>query len=68
MLSLGGLLYPYVWLFAALWGPEIGRGPAKEKFAFFGYMGGVFLLGTVLTFVLTAVYPLQIRKKAADAQ
>lgn len=49
--SLGGFLYPFVWLFAAMWGPEIGRGPAKEKFAVFGYMGGVFSLGLLLALV-----------------
>jgi hypothetical protein len=51
--SIGGFLYPFVWLGAALYGPEIGRGAAKEAFAFFGYMGGVFLLGLVATIVLT---------------
>ena len=40
--SIGGLLYPFVWLFAAMYGPEIGRDRAKEAFAIFGYMGGVF--------------------------
>jgi hypothetical protein len=49
--AVGGFLYPFVWLFAAMWGPEIGRGPAKEKFAVFGYMGGVFLLGLLLALV-----------------
>lgn len=52
-IAAGGFLYPFVWLFAAMWGPEIGRGAAKEKFAVFGYMGGVFLLGLVLALVHT---------------
>lgn len=51
MLAVGGFLYPYVWLFAAIWGPEIGRSAAKEKFAVLGYMGGVFLVGLVLAVV-----------------
>ena len=36
----GGFLYPFVWLFAGLYGPEMGRSEAKEAFAIFGYMGG----------------------------
>lgn len=50
-LAVGGFLYPFVWLFAAMWGPEIGRSAAKEKFAVFGYMGGIFLIGLVLALI-----------------
>lgn len=39
MISIGGFLYPFVWLFAALYGPIMGRSNAKEAFAIFGYMG-----------------------------
>jgi uncharacterized membrane protein len=53
LVSVGGFLYPFVWLFAAIWGPEIGRSVAKEKFAFFGYMGGLFLIGILITIVLS---------------
>lgn len=45
LVSVGGFLYPFVWLFAAVYGPHVGRGAAKERFALFGYMGGVFLIG-----------------------
>jgi len=55
--SVGGFLYPFVWLFAAMWGPEIGRGAAKEKFAVFGYMGGLFLLGIILALLHFLVSP-----------
>jgi hypothetical protein len=58
-ISIGGFLYPFVWLFAAIYGPEMGRSEAKEAFAIFGYMGGVFLLGCVWTFVLAARFPLR---------
>lgn len=55
-ISVGGFLYPFVWLFAALYGPEMGRAEAKEAFAIFGYMGGLFLLGALATLVLTLRY------------
>lgn len=58
--ALGGFLYPFLWLFAAMYGPEMGRHEAKEAFAFFGYMGGVFLVGSVLTLVLLLRYPLNL--------
>lgn len=61
-ISVGGVLYPFVWLFAGLYGPEMGRDQAKEAFAFFGYMGGVFLLGSIGALVLTAKYPLKFAK------
>ncbi len=47
MISIGGFLYPFVWLFAGLYGPEMGRSEAKEAFAVFGYMGGIFLIGII---------------------
>lgn len=47
-LSVSGFLYPFVWLFAAIYGPSWGRGVAKEKFAIFGYMGGVYLLSVLV--------------------
>ena len=52
LLAVGGLLYPFVWLFAGIYGPEMGRDEAKETFAIFGYMGGLFLIGIVWTLVL----------------
>jgi len=54
-ISIGGFLYPFVWLFAAVYGPSLGRSVAKEKFAIFGYMGGLFLLGAVLTLILVLI-------------
>jgi len=57
MVSFGGFLYPFVWLFAAYYGPSMGRDIAKEKFAIFGYMGGVFLVGVIVTIFLVARYP-----------
>lgn len=52
MISIGGFLYPFVWLFAALYGPEMGRNEAKEAFAILGYMGGVYLLGIIYALYL----------------
>lgn len=52
MISIGGFLYPFIWLFAALYGPEMGRNEAKEAFAIFGYMGGVYLLGVMYALYL----------------
>ena len=57
MVSIGGFLYPYVWLFAALYGPIMGRHEAKESFAIFGYMGGVFLLGLLVSLFIFVRYP-----------
>lgn len=57
--SIGGFLYPYVWLFAAIYGPEMGRSAAKEKFAIFGYMGGVFLIGLFMSLYMAWKYPLR---------
>ncbi|OFZ18850.1 MAG: hypothetical protein A2Z20_02485 [Bdellovibrionales bacterium RBG_16_40_8] len=57
MVSIGGFLYPFVWLFSAMYGPIMGRSQAKETFAIFGYMGGVFLVGLVLAMFLFIKYP-----------
>lgn len=57
--SIGGFLYPFVWLFAAIYGPEMGREAAKETFAVFGYMGGLFLVGLVLTLYMALKYRLK---------
>ena len=59
--SVGGFLYPFVWLFAGLFGPEMGRDEAKESFAFFGYMGGLFLLGAIGVLVLSIVRPVRLK-------
>lgn len=53
LLSVGGLFYPFVWLFAGIYGPEMGRTEAKEAFAIFGYMGGLFLVGAIWTLWLS---------------
>ncbi len=53
LISVGGFFYPFVWLFAALYGPEMGRSEAKEAFAILGYMGGLFLVGGLWILVLT---------------
>lgn len=57
LISVGGFLYPFVWLFAAIYGPEMGRDQAKEAFAVFGYMGGIFLLGVLLALYLAMTKP-----------
>lgn len=57
MISVGGFLYPFVWLFAAMYGPIWGRTEAKETFAIFGYMGGVFFIGLIISMVLFTKYP-----------
>lgn len=51
-IAISGLLYPFVWLFAGIFGPLIGRGVAKEKFAVLGYMGGVYLLSVIILLIL----------------
>jgi hypothetical protein len=51
LLSLSGILYPFVWLFAGIFGPEWGRSEAKEAFAIFGYMGGVYLATIIWTLI-----------------
>ncbi len=57
LVSVGGFLYPFVWLLAALYGPEMGRSEAKEPFAIFGYMGGVYLVGIVFSLYLAITRP-----------
>lgn len=52
MVATGGFLYPFVWLFAGLYGPAMGRSEAKEAFAIFGYSGGLFLVGLVFILYL----------------
>lgn len=54
MISVGGFLYPFVWLLAAIYGPEMGRSEAKETFAIFGYMGGLYLVGIIYALYLCA--------------
>lgn len=58
--SIGGFLYPFVWLFSAMYGPSLTREVAKEKFSVFGYMGGVFLVGVMIVFFLIARYDLKL--------
>ncbi|HET6245618.1 MAG: hypothetical protein H0V01_00630 [Bacteroidetes bacterium] len=58
-IAIGGFLYPFLWLFAGIFGPEMGRNEAKEAFAVFGYMGGVFMIGLLITLVLSLKYPLR---------
>lgn len=60
--SIGGFLYPFVWLFAAIYGPELGRAVAKEKYAIFGYMGGLFLIGLLLSLYIALKYSLKPNK------
>lgn len=62
MISIGGFLYPFVWLFAAIYGPEMGRDEAKEAFAIFGYMGGVCLLGMIMASYLALVKEIKFLK------
>lgn len=59
LISIGGLLYPFVWLFAGIYGPEMGRAEAKEAFAIFGYMGGLFLVGALGALGLGIRYPMR---------
>ena len=61
MLSIGGFLYPFVWLFAGIYGPIMGRSEAKEAFAIFGYAGGVYLLALILLLALLVKYPLRFK-------
>lgn len=60
--AIGGFLYPFIWLFAAIYGPELGREVAKEKFAVFGYMGGLFLIGLFLSLFMALKYPFKSSK------
>lgn len=59
MVSIGGFLYPFVWLFAGIYGPVMGRYEAKEEFAIFGYTRGLFLVGLILTGIILLRYPLK---------
>ena len=61
MVSIGGFLYPFIWLFAAMYGPIMGRTAAKESFAIFGYMGGVFLLGLLVSLFTLIKYPINFK-------
>jgi hypothetical protein len=61
MLAVGGFMYPFVWLFAAMYGPILGRTEAKEAFAIFAYGGGVYLVGLILLIALVAKYPLKFK-------
>lgn len=56
LLALGGFFYPFVWLFAGMYGPVMGRSEAKEAFRFLGYTGGLFLVGAMLLFYLSVRY------------
>ncbi len=60
--AVGGFLYPFIWLFAAIYGPGMGRHEAKEAFALFGYSGGVFLIGAIMILGLAVRYPLRTPK------
>jgi hypothetical protein len=60
--SIGGFLYPFVWLFAGIYGPIMGRHEAKEAFAIFGYAGGLFLVGLVLLIFILIKYPLKFKQ------
>lgn len=62
MISVGGFFYPFVWLFAGIYGPSMGRSEAKEAFALFGYMGGVVLVGFILLLFIVSKYPLKFPK------
>ena len=59
MTAVGGFFYPFVWLFAGLFGGVMGRTEAKEAFAIFGYCGGLFLIGTLAIMYMALKYPLK---------
>ena len=63
ILAMGGFLYPFVWLFAGYFGPEMGRHEAKEAFAFLGYAGGLSLFGLLQALWLGLRYPFQTQSK-----
>lgn len=63
LVAIGGFCYPFVWLFAAIYGPEMGRAEAKEAFAIFGYMGGIFLMGGIYTLFLSLKYNFSFAKR-----
>ena len=58
-IAVGGFLYPFVWLLAAIYGSESGRHAAKETFAVFGWMGGIFLIGIIFELFLLLKYKLE---------
>ena len=62
MISVGGILYPFIWLFAGMYGPIMGRSAAKEAFAIFGYMGGVYLIGLIIALFIVVKHPLKFNK------
>jgi len=59
LISVGGLLYPFVWLFSGIYGSVMGRAEAKEAFALFGYMGGLFLVGVLLALALALKFEIE---------
>ena len=36
----------------------------KEKFAVFGFMGGLFLVGALISFALVLIFPLRFQTKS----
>ena len=63
ILSISGFLYPFVWLFAGCFGPGMGRSLAKEKFAFFGYMGGVYFIAMIVVFYVLAKFRVSLERE-----
>lgn len=57
--GVGGFLYPYVWLFAGIYGPSMGRHEAKEAFAPFAYGGGMYLVGLLMLLFIVIKYPIK---------
>ncbi len=68
MIAIGGFLYPFVWLLAAVYGPMMGRDVAKETFAIFGYMGGVFMVGILFAIYLVARFQMHVPTKTLPAE
>ena len=63
MLSVGGFVYPFVWLLAGMFGPTMGSSEAKEAFTIVAYSGGLVLLGLLLTAYLLLRYGLKTASK-----
>ena len=63
MVAVGGFFYPFVWLFAGMYGPTMGRSEAKEAFAIFGYAGGLVLVGLLLAAYLLLRHGLETASK-----
>ncbi len=59
LIAIGGFFYPFVWLFAGIYGPQMGRHEAKEAFRIFGYSGGLFLVGALITMGIAARYKIR---------